>query len=59
MKKFILSLLVISLPLFSFAQEDKEIGMDQKIDQAFGNATGWFVEFIFYQERFMNGKIIE
>ena len=49
MKKFILSLLVISLPLFSFAQEDKEIGMDQKIDQAFGNATGWFVEFIFYQ----------
>lgn len=24
-------------------------GIDQKIDKIFGNATGWFVDFIFYQ----------
>lgn len=29
-----------------FAQEE---GIDQKIDRVFGNATGWFVDFIFYQ----------
>ncbi|GER59914.1 alanine/glycine:cation symporter family protein [Patiriisocius marinus] len=49
MKRFLLSLLTIVLPLVSFAQEAQELGMDQKIDRAFGNATGWFVEFIFYQ----------
>ena len=27
----------------------QEGGIDQKIDQWFGNATGWFVDFIFYQ----------
>jgi AGCS family alanine or glycine:cation symporter len=46
MKKYLLSVLAIALPLLTFAQE---LGMDEKIDQAFGNATGWFVEFIFYQ----------
>ncbi len=29
-----------------FAQEE---GIDQKIDRVFGNVTGWFVDFIFYQ----------
>ncbi|MGB1102517.1 MAG: alanine/glycine:cation symporter family protein [Crocinitomicaceae bacterium] len=43
MKK--LFLLVLSIfPVLSFAVEK---GMDQKIDEAFGNATGWFVELIF------------
>jgi AGCS family alanine or glycine:cation symporter len=46
MKKYLLSVLAIALPILTFAQE---LGMDEKIDQAFGNATGWFVEFIFYQ----------
>ena len=49
MKKYLLSIIAIILPLISFAQEAAEAGIDQKIDQAFGDATGWFVSFIFYQ----------
>ncbi len=46
MKKKLLSLLFFAAPLLAFAQEK---GLDQQIDEAFGNATGWFVEFVFYQ----------
>lgn len=46
MRKKFLSILIILIPFLSFAQEN---GMDQQIDQAFGKATGWFVNFIFYQ----------
>jgi len=46
MKKYLLSILTFILPFLTFAQE---VGIDQKIDQAFGDATGWFVNFIFYQ----------
>ncbi|WP_298765844.1 sodium:alanine symporter family protein [uncultured Polaribacter sp.] len=46
MKKRLLSLLFLAAPLLIFAQEK---GLDQKIDEAFGNATGWFVEIVFYQ----------
>jgi len=46
MKKRLLTLLFLVSPLITFAQE---AGLDQKIDQAFGKATGWFVNFIFYQ----------
>jgi AGCS family alanine or glycine:cation symporter len=46
MNKKLLSLLFLATPFFSFAQEK---GLDQQIDEAFGNATGWFVEIIFYQ----------
>ncbi|MBT8309009.1 MAG: alanine:cation symporter family protein [Flavobacteriaceae bacterium] len=49
MKRFLLSILTLILPVLSFAQEAQEMGLDQKIDQAFGDATGWFVNFIFYQ----------
>jgi len=49
MKRFLLSILALILPVLSFAQEAQEMGLDQKIDQAFGDATGWFVNFIFYQ----------
>ena len=49
MKKFLLSLFTIILPFLTFAQEAQQMGVDEKIDEAFGNATGWFVEFIFYQ----------
>jgi len=44
MKKLLALLFLISQVL-TFAQEK---GMDQKIDEAFGDATGWFVEGIFY-----------
>ena len=46
MKKKFLSLLFLVIPFITFAQEK---GLDQQIDEAFGNATGWFVNFIFYQ----------
>ncbi|MCK5677405.1 MAG: alanine:cation symporter family protein, partial [Flavobacteriaceae bacterium] len=46
MYKKILSLLFTIIPFFTFAQEK---GLDQQIDEAFGNATGWFVNLIFYQ----------
>ncbi len=46
MKKKILSLLFLVIPFLSFAQNG---GIDQEIDKVFGKATGWFVNFIFYQ----------
>ena len=46
MKKKLLSLLLLAIPMLTFAQEK---GLDQQIDEAFGNATGWFVDLIFYQ----------
>lgn len=46
MKKKFLSLLLLATPILTFAQEK---GLDQQIDEAFGSATGWFVNFIFYQ----------
>ncbi len=47
MKKLFLFLITLIFPLLSVAQESQKMGMDEKIDKAFGNATGWFVEFIF------------
>jgi AGCS family alanine or glycine:cation symporter len=49
MKKYLLSLIALVLPILTFAQEAQEMGVDEKIDQAFGDATGWFVQAIFYQ----------
>lgn len=49
MRKKILSLVILIMPLLSFSQVD---GIDQQIDETFGNATGWFVDFIFYQISF-------
>jgi alanine or glycine:cation symporter, AGCS family len=46
MKYRFLVLLTFLSPFFSLAQDE---GIDQQIDEAFGNATGWFVDFIFYQ----------
>jgi len=46
MLKKLLSLLFTALPFMTFAQEK---GLDQQIDEVFGQATGWFVNFIFYQ----------
>ncbi|MBC2844850.1 alanine/glycine:cation symporter family protein [Winogradskyella flava] len=55
MKKYLLSFFTLLLPLLNFAQEAQEVGIDQKIDQAFGDATGWFVRAIFYQIDFGGG----
>jgi len=49
MKKYLLTLIGILSSASLFAQEATEKGIDQKIDEAFGGATGWFVDFIFYQ----------
>jgi len=46
MLKKILPLLLVFIPFITFAQEK---GIDQRIDEVFGQATGWFVNFIFYQ----------
>jgi AGCS family alanine or glycine:cation symporter len=46
MYKKLLTILFSVMPVLTFAQEK---GLDQQIDEAFGDATGWFVNFIFYQ----------
>ncbi|MCK8481364.1 alanine/glycine:cation symporter family protein [Psychroserpens algicola] len=48
MKKYLLSLFALAYPLFTFAQ-DNEQSIDQIIDEKFGDATGWFVQAVFYQ----------
>lgn len=48
MKKYLLSLFALVLPLLTIAQEAEQ-SIDQVIDEKFGDATGWFVEAIFYQ----------
>jgi len=49
MKKYLLFLITILSPILTFGQEAAEKGLDQTIDEGFGWATGWFVDFIFYQ----------
>ncbi|MBC3757475.1 alanine:cation symporter family protein [Hyunsoonleella sp. SJ7] len=49
MKKYLLGCLALILPIFTFAQDAQQMGIDQKIDQVFGDLTGWFVQAIFYQ----------
>ncbi len=49
MKYKLLTIFALFIPFLTIAQEAQEMGVDQKIDQAFGDATGWFVNFIFYQ----------
>ncbi len=49
MKKYLLSIFTLITPFLTFAQEAAEVGIDQKIDQVFGNLTGWFVSAIFYK----------
>ena len=41
MKKFLLSLFTILAPVFLFAQEAQQKGIDEVINEKFGNATGW------------------
>lgn len=46
MKTYIKTAIALILPFISSAQDK---GIDQIIDEKFGNATGWFVDFIFYK----------
>lgn len=48
----VFSLLTLFLPLITFAQEK---GIDELINEKFGNATGWFVQLIFYKIKFAEG----
>ncbi|CAH8292350.1 alanine/glycine:cation symporter family protein [Mariniflexile fucanivorans] len=45
MKKYLLSIFTLILPLLTFAQESTS----EKIDRVFKDYTGWFVEGIFYE----------
>lgn len=48
MKKFLLSLFTTVLPIFTFAQ-DKEMGLDQRIDEAFKPVSDFFSNVIFFE----------
>ncbi|GGG38555.1 alanine glycine permease [Dokdonia pacifica] len=48
MKKYLLSLLAILTPFLIFAQESQEVGIDQKIDQAFKPVSDFFSDTIFF-----------
>jgi AGCS family alanine or glycine:cation symporter len=49
MYRIIFTFLTLVSPVLSFAKEVQDKGLDERIDDAFGEATGWFVNFIFYQ----------
>mgnify|MGYP001156743337 CR=1 FL=1 len=48
MKKMLTLFSSLMISLNVFAQQGS-MGLDEKIDQIFGNATGWFVKIIFWQ----------
>ena len=49
MKKYLLSIFTLILPLITLAQETEEIGLDQQIDQAFQPISNFFSNLIFFQ----------
>ncbi|GAA0871174.1 alanine/glycine:cation symporter family protein [Gangjinia marincola] len=49
MRKIKFALLATLLPLFTFAQETEEIGLDQQIDQAFQPVADFFSGLIFFE----------
>ena len=49
MKKFLLSLFTLFIPLLTFAQDAEEVGLDQKIDQAFQPISDFFSSVIFFE----------
>lgn len=49
MKKFLLSILIILIPVITFAQEVGEKGLDQKIDEGFKPISDFFSNVIFFQ----------
>lgn len=49
MKKYLLSMLSVLLPILTFAQETSEVGIDQQIDEAFQPISAFFSNVIFFQ----------
>jgi AGCS family alanine or glycine:cation symporter len=49
MKKYLLSILTVLLPILTFAQETNEVGIDQKIDAAFKPISSFFSNVIFFE----------
>ncbi|MBQ4805120.1 alanine:cation symporter family protein [Aquimarina sp. MMG015] len=49
MKRILLSILALTIPFLTFAQETAEKGLDETINEVFADYTGWFVNAIFYQ----------
>lgn len=48
MKKYLLFIFSAFIPLLSFAQETQEVGIDQKIDQAFQPVSDFFSAIVFF-----------
>ena len=53
--KYLIGLLALLTPFLNFAADK---GLDEKIDEGFGSATGWFVEAIFYLNNYKVFTII-
>ena len=49
MKYRLLAMLTVLFPLLATAQETEELGLDQKIDQAFQPVSSFFESVIFFQ----------
>ncbi len=49
MKKYLLSILALILPVILFAQETTEVGIDEQIDQAFAPISDFFSRVIFFE----------
>ena len=49
MKNFLLSVFTLISPLFTFAQETTEMGLDEQIDQAFAPVSDFFSNVIFFE----------
>ncbi|MGY3794840.1 alanine/glycine:cation symporter family protein [uncultured Aquimarina sp.] len=49
MKRILLSILAITIPFLTFAQETAEKGLDQKIDEAFQPVSDFFSKVIFFE----------
>ncbi|MBZ0327509.1 MAG: alanine:cation symporter family protein [Altibacter sp.] len=49
MKKYLLSLLTLFLPLLTFAQDTAEMGIDEQINEAFAPVSNFFSNLIFFE----------
>ena len=49
MKRILLSVLALTIPFITFAQETTEKGLDQKIDEAFQPVSDFFSKVIFFE----------
>jgi AGCS family alanine or glycine:cation symporter len=49
MKKYLLSIFALNLPVLIFAQETTEVGLDEKIDQAFQPVSDFFSNVILFE----------